>query len=301
MKVMVTGGTGFVGRDIVEVLLERGDAVCIVTRSPDKLPTTFHGHVETCSWDEIDLSGFDAVVHLAGEGLFDKRWTAAQKERITSSRVDSSRRIVRAIEQASPRPSVLVHASAVGYYGSDREKEFDEESAPGSGFLAEVCVAWEAACAEARQHDCRVVPVRIGIVLDEGGGALEKMKTPFSFFAGGPIGSGAQWMSWIHRRDLSRLVLLAVDDARCTSAINAVAPHPVRMDIFAKALGKALGRRSWLRVPSFALKLGLGEAAQAVLEGQRVLPKRARALGFEFEFPELAGALEEIFTVDPIP
>ena len=301
MRAVVTGGTGFVGRDIVEVLLERGDSVCVVTRDASRLPTTFHGLVETCTWDDLDLSGVQTVVHLAGENLFGKRWNDAQKRRILDSRVKSSATILDAIAKADPKPAVLVHASAVGYYGARGDEELDEATERGTGFLADVCAAWEDSCAKAREHGCRVVPMRIGIVLDEGGGAFAQMEKPFRFFVGGPVGSGDQWMSWIHRRDLSRLFLLAIDDERCDSPMNAVAPYPVRMRTFAKALGKAIHRPSWLKVPSFAIKLALGEVAQAVLEGQRVMPKRARELGFEFEFPELAEALEEIVTVDPIP
>ncbi len=295
MKVVVTGGTGFVGADIVDALLTRGDEVTLVTRDVSRLPHDLQGRVEAQALDALDFSGFDAVVHLAGENLFARRWSEEQKKRILRSRIDTSEAVCRAIEVAQPAPKVLVHASAVGYYGPRGDEDLDETSPPGSDFLAEVCVAWEAACARAERFACRVVALRLGIVLGEGGGALQQMKTPFTFFVGGPIGDGQQWMSWIHRRDLSRLVLFAIDDERCRGPINAVAPHPVRMNTFAKALGKAMLRPSWLRVPAFALRFAVGEAAAVILQGQRVLPKRAREFGFDFEYPEVADALGEIF------
>ncbi|MCA8968540.1 MAG: TIGR01777 family oxidoreductase [Planctomycetes bacterium] len=302
MRVVVTGGTGFVGRDVVDALLARDEDVTVVTRDASRMPQSIQGRVATCTWNELDLDGVDAVVHLAGENLFARRWSKAQKQRILSSRVDSSEKLLEAIQRAAQRPRVLVHASAIGYYGpkvgAEQDDEVDETSPPGSDFLAEVCVAWEAACSPACDLGLRVVPLRLGIVLGEGGGALQEMKTPFLFFIGGPIGDGKQWMSWVHLRDVSRLALLAIDDERCTGPLNVVAPHPVRMNTFAKALGRAMMRPSWLRVPRFAIRLFVGEAASTIVEGQRVVPLRARELGYGFEYAEVAEALTDILRSD---
>jgi uncharacterized protein (TIGR01777 family) len=301
MQIAVTGGTGFVGRDVVEVLLERGDAVRVVSRDPGSLPVPFRGHVEVVPWSSLDLSGCDAVVHLAGENIFSRRWNAAAKDEIRKSRVESTQRVVEAIGRASPRPRVLVGASAVGYYGPRGDEQIDEGSPAGSDWLAQLCVEWERMVGGARAHGCRVVPVRIGVVLDEGGGALAKMLPPFRMFVGGPAGSGRQWMSWIHRRDVSRLVAFAIDHEAADGPMNATAPTPARMAEFARVLGKVLGRPSWLPTPGFALRLALGEVAGVILTGQQVLPRRALALGFEFLYPDLKRALEEILTEQVVP
>lgn len=301
MQVAVTGGTGFIGRDITEILLERGDAVKILTRDASRIPAQFRGHVEGVSWDSLDLGGVDAVINLAGENLFAKRWNEAQKEKILRSRIHATEQVIAAIERAAAGPRVLVNGSAVGYYGSHEDAEFDESSAPADDFLARVCVQWERAAAAARQHGCRVVPIRMGVVLDKNGGALERMLTPFRLFVGGPAGSGRQWMSWVHRRDVSRLFAFAIDHESLDEPLNATSPQPTRMSEFAKTLGKVLGRPSWLPAPGFALKLALGEVSDVILKGQRVLPKRTQEVGFEFEYPDLKKALEEILTEEVVP
>lgn len=295
MKIALTGGTGFVGEDFARDASERGDEILWVTRR-SALPPALQalGDFRVSSWDALDLDGVDAVVHLAGENLFAKRWSEAQKRKILESRTRTSAALVEAIARAKKAPKVLVHASGTGYYGDQGDHELDEGSPHGSGFLADVCVAWEAACSEARAHGVRVVPLRTGVVLDGGGGAIAKMRRPFQFFVGGPLGNGAQWLSWIHRRDLTRMFRMALVDERADGPINAVAPHPVRMDTFAKALARAMRKPAFFRVPAFALKLVLGEAAAVLLESQRVRPARARELGFEFEFSEVSEALEQI-------
>ncbi|MAE77897.1 MAG: TIGR01777 family protein, partial [Planctomycetes bacterium] len=238
--------------------------------------------------------------HLAGENLFSHRWNEEQKTRIRKSRIDGTRQVVEAIGRAEPRPRVLVSASAIGYFGPRADEELTETSAPGDDFLAGVCGDWEEASAAARAYGVRVVPLRIGVVLDNGGGALSRMATPFKMFVGGRAGSGRQWVSWVHRRDISRLVVFAIDHDSLDEPLNTTAPNPVRMVEFARTLGHSLGRPSWLPAPSFMLRLALGEVSDLILKGQRVLPKRALELGFEFEYGTLDSALEEIFTVEDV-
>lgn len=301
MKALVTGGTGFIGRRVVETLLERGDAVRIVTRDPSRVPNTFAGLVETCSWDDLDLNGIDAVVHLAGENLMARRWNEEFKQRIRQSRVETTQRLVAAIERAERRPGVLISASAIHIYGPRGEVEITEESELGQDFLGEVGQAWENAAREAEQHGVRCVQLRIGVVLGEDGGALARMKGPFKAYVGGPVGGGKQWMSWVHVRDVARLVAFAAGEPAAQGPINAVAPQPVRMKEFCKTLGKVLGRPSWLPVPGFAIGVLYGEAKELVLASVKVLPKRAEELGFRFEFRELEPALEECIAEVVVP
>ncbi|PIE21984.1 MAG: TIGR01777 family protein [Planctomycetota bacterium] len=301
MNVVVTGGTGFVGRRVVETLLERGDAVCIVTRDAARLPSTFHGLVETMSWDELDLSGKDAVVHLAGENIFAKRWSEDFKRRLRSSRVETTERVVEALAKAEPRPSVFVCASAIGIYGNQGEAELNEKSSAGNGLLAEIGQAWEAAARQAEEHGVRSVQLRIGVVLGEGGGALARMMGPFKAYLGGPVGGGKQWVSWVHVRDVARIVAFALDHEKAKGPINATAPEPVRMKELCSAFGKAIHRPSWMPVPGFALRLLYGPSAEVVLGSIRTRPSRLQELGFTFEFPQLQGAVEECLTELVVP
>jgi len=244
------------------------------------------------------LSDCDAVVHLAGENIFARRWNDAFKTLLRDSRVRSTQHVVQALAR-SPRtlqgtPKVLVNASAIGYYGPRGDEELTEEAAPGSDALARICIEWEQAARAAEALGVRVALVRIGIVLDRQGGALAKMLTPFRLFAGGPAGSGRQWMSWIHHDDLVGLFLLALDNENATGPLNGTAPNPVTNKEFAQTLGRVLHRPSFLPTPGIALRLGLGEVAQVILEGQRVMPKRALALGYSFRFPTLEPALADV-------
>jgi uncharacterized protein (TIGR01777 family) len=289
MRVLVTGGTGFIGRALTLALAERRDDVAIVSRRSTP------GGVR---WDDLEreVERADAVVHLAGEPVAGGRWTPGRLEAIRASRVDTTARIARAIAGAARRPRVFVSGSAVGVYGMRTDDAaLDESSPPGEDVLARIVVAWEGAAAPALGVT-RVVHPRIGIVLGRGGGALESLMTPFQWFVGGAVGSGKQWMSWIHVRDAVRALLFAVDHAALAGPFNVTAPEAVDMDTFARALGRALRRPSALRVPAFALRAALGPGlAQVVLTGQRALPRKLVDAGFVFDLPRLEVALEAIF------
>jgi hypothetical protein len=234
------------------------------------------------------------VVNLAGEPIAE-RWTPEHKKAILDSRQLGTRKIVEAISQANPKPSVLINASAIGYYGTSETATFDETSASGNDFLAEVCQVWEAEAKKVKEAGVRLVILRLGIVLGNGG-ALAKMIPPFQMFAGGPIGSGRQWFSWIHRDDLVDLILEALKRPEIEGTFNATAPNPVRMNQLCQTLGEVIHRPSWLPVPNFALELLLGESAKVVLEGQQVLPKATQAIGFQYQYPTLKPALTEIIS-----
>jgi hypothetical protein len=301
MKVAITGATGFVGSRLVEQLQARGDQPLILTRNRDaalkafpNLEVVAYNPTESGSWQEA-ISGCDAVVHLAGEPIAESRWTPKQKQEILNSRQLSTQKIVEAIVKANPKPAVLVNASAIGYYGTSETATFEETSASGNDFLAEVCQKWETEAKKVKDVGVRLVILRLGIVLGDGG-ALAKMLPPFKLFAGGPLGTGKQWFSWIHRDDLVNLIIEALMRSDVEGVLNATAPNPVRMSELCQTLGDVLNRPSWLPVPGFALEALLGEGAQLVLEGQQVLPKRTTSYGFNYQYPTLKQALEEIVT-----
>ena len=297
MKVFVTGATGFLGTQLCSALLARGERVVALTRTlatgQAKLPRSVQliegDPAKAGAWMDA-IAGCDAVVNLAGEKVL-ARWTPELKTRILASRVQSTRNVVEAINRA-PTPPALVSASAVGIYGLREDEELDETSTHGSDFLATVCAEWEAEALKLEK--ARVAIVRIGVVLGDGGGALEKMLTPYKLFVGGPLGSGRQWLSWIHIADLVGILLLAIDSPQVRGPVNATAPHPATMKEFGRALGRALGRPSWAPVPGFAVKAIFGQAAEILLEGQRVLPRRALSLGYQFKYETLEVALGEL-------
>lgn len=297
MKVAIAGGTGFVGSRLVERLLAEGHQVLILTRNPasakpaPNVEVVAYNPKESGAWQQ-SISGCDAVVNLAGEPIAEKRWTPEHKKEIINSRKIGTQKIVEAISKANPKPSVLVSASAIGYYGISETATFEESSPSGNDFLAQVCQEWEAEAQKVKDTGTRLVIVRIGIVLAMGG-AIGKMIPPFKMFAGGPIGTGKQWFSWIHRDDLVNLILFALKQREVEGVLNATAPNPVRMNEVSQTLGEVLNRPSWLPVPAFALEVLLGDGAQVVLEGQQVLPKRTITQGFDYQYPTLKQALEE--------
>ena len=303
MKIAITGATGFVGTHLVEKLHSQGHQILVLTRNSSKakkvFPTSVFSRLEIVEYTPTEsggwqqsISGCDGVVNLAGEPI-SERWTAQQKKAILESRQLGTRKLVEAIAQAEVKPTVLVSGSAVGYYGTSETAAFDETNSSGSDFLAQVCQKWEAEAQKVEESGVRLVILRIGIVLGNGG-ALGKMINPFKMFAGGPIGSGRQWFSWIHREDLVNLIIQAVTKPDMTGVYNATAPNPVRMKDFCETLGEVMNRPSWLPVPDLVLELLLGDGAIVVLEGQQVLPKNAQSLGFNYQYPNLKPALQDI-------
>ena len=301
MKIAITGATGLVGSRLVARLNQRHQ-ILVFTRNPSKarqiFPATFsnleivrYTPQESGEWQQR-VSGCDAVINLAGEPIAE-RWSPQQKKAIMESRQIGTRKLVEAIAMAEQKPKVLVSASAVGYYGTSESAAFDETSSSGSDFLAQVCQNWEQEAQKATEYGVRLVILRIGIVLANGG-ALGKMIGPFKMFAGGPIGSGKQWFSWIHRDDLVSLICQAVEQEDMSGVYNATAPNPVRMGKLCETLGEVMNRPSWLPVPDFVLEVLLGDGASVVLEGQQVLPKQTQASGFDYQYPELKPALAEI-------
>jgi uncharacterized protein (TIGR01777 family) len=306
MRVFVTGGTGLIGSRLVKRLRERGDAVVLLTRRAAAVRDRFadctlvEGDPTVAGpWAEA-VADCDAVVNLAGENVFGKRWNDDFKRLLMDSRVKSTDNVVAALARqprtASGAAKVLVNASAVGYYGPHGDEEIDETSPPGSDYQAQICVAWEKSALAAQAAGMRVALVRIGVVLDREGGALKPLLIPFKLGVGGPIGSGKQWMPWIHHADQVGILLLALDRADAHGPINGTAPNPVRNKEFGKALGRALGRPAFLPTPAFALRLMLGEVAGVAIEGQRVLPRQALKLGYQFRFPTLDAALADILS-----
>mgnify|MGYP006109478577 FL=1 len=295
MKTLVTGATGFVGRRLLEQL----EDPVILSRQPGLaeknlgIPAfSWNPNSETPSTEAF--AGVDAVIHLAGESVGEGRWSTRKKARILESRQAGTRHLVDSLEKLETKPSVLVSASAVGYYGDRADDLLDESAQPGEGFLAEVCKTWEDEASRARDLGIRVITVRIGIVLGSGGGALKKMLLPFKLGLGGRLGHGKQWMPWIHLQDLVSILAMAAQHPSLDGPINATAPNPVTNRDFTKSLGKALHRPTIFPVPGPMLRLALGEFGGILLHSQRVIPTALEAIEHSFHFPELDPALENI-------
>ncbi len=304
MKIVVAGGSGFLGRALTMRLTAGGHDVVVLSRQS----SSSQGRVRCVTWRPdgstppvdaaratgwaAEIDGADAIVNLAGEGIADKRWTKARKQALLESRTLSTRSLVAAVRAAGRRPSVFIQASGIGYYGTAGDEVLDEASPPGSDFLAQLCLTWEAEARAVEALGARLVIVRNGVVLARSGGALKKMLPPFLFFVGGPIASGRQYLSWIELDDWTAMVIWAMTTAGASGVFNGTAPAPVTNAVFSKALGRAVHRPSWLPVPGVALRVMVGELADAgLINGQRVVPKRAVDLGFTFSFPGIDTAL----------
>jgi hypothetical protein len=302
MKIVVAGGSGFLGRPLAAALARDGHHVVMLTRSSAPAPggspsraVTWMPNGAVGPWAE-EINGAAAVVNLAGESIAARRWTDAQKRRILDSRVQATRSLVAAIEQATTPPPVFISGSAVGYYGPLGDEIATEGTPAGSDFLARICVQWEAEAIRAASDRTRVTCVRTGVVLEKDGGALPQMLPPFKFGVGGPVGSGRQFWPWIHREDWIGLVRWAIETPTAAGAINVTAPTPVTSADFARALGRALHRPAFMPAPAFALRLLLGEMADALLlSGQRAVPARAERGGFRFRYAQVDDALRAIF------
>lgn len=301
MNVVVTGGTGFIGRALCRSLSQKSHLVTVLTTNGRAAAQVFGTSVTAVQWNgrdrgawEKSLEGADAVINLAGAPIADARWTNARKRLLTDSRVQLTRCLVDAISQRSQKPRVLISASGIGYYGPSDDRVLSEAAPRGKGFLADLCVEWEREAERAGTSGTRVVLLRTGMVLERDGGALPKMLLPFRLFVGGPIMPGTQWVSWIHRDDHAGLIEWALTTATVSGPINAVAPEPERMQVFCSTLGRVLHRPSWMPVPETVLSLALGELGTVMTTGQRVNPQKALAGGYTFKYPNLETALHAI-------
>jgi uncharacterized protein (TIGR01777 family) len=300
MKLVIAGASGFIGSVLCPRLLAKGHTLTLLTRSAPRDGSS--GTKRWLHWRpgmsgdwESALEGADGVINLAGEPIAAKRWTPKQKHRLRLSRIDTTVGLVRAIAKAKQKPKFLLNASAVGYYGPCGDETIGEDAEPGTDFLALLCREWENEAKKVERFGVRVLILRTGIVLGPGGGALAKMVPPFKFFVGGPLGSGRQWMPWIHVDDEADLILHLIGDAQARGPFNATAPNPVTMKDFCQTLGQVLGRPSWAAVPAFALRLILGEMSEMLLTGQRVVPEAALKSGYKFRYPDLQRALQACF------
>ena len=294
---LVTGASGFVGKTLCSSAAENGHGVVALSRTPDTTSALLHHVKRVEAWrpdtqliPSSALSDIGAVVHLAGETI-GERWNPDKKQRIRESRVNSTIRLVESLSKVETKPEVLVCASAIGFYGDSGDEEFTEDSPPGNDFLAEVCQDWELEAQKAEALGIRVVRVRLGHVFGKDGGLLGKMLPPFYMGLGGRLGSGTQWMSWIHIDDVARIILYAIKNQNINGALNATAPLPVRNIEFTKTLGRVIRRPTLFPVPTFALKLRYGEFTDFMLMSQRVLPEKTLSMGYEFRYADLESAL----------
>jgi uncharacterized protein len=303
MKIILIGATGFIGKHLFHHLKSKHHQVVVVSRNTAKAQKIFPDHQDFAEWDGKDEQTFaaiveksGAVINLAGANIAGKRWNEHRKQVILNSRVNSTRAVVSAINSVQEKPEVLIQASAVDYYGAHPEKTFNETDPAGEGFLAEVTKKWEAA-AKGLDNKVRLVFLRSGVVLGKNGGALQKMEIPFKFGMGGHIGSGKQWFSWIHIEDEVRAIAFLLENKNAYGAFNLIAPQPVTMKIFAKNLGKAMHRPSWLHVPAFAINLFFGQMGrETILRGQRALPAKLLEHKFQFLYSDAKNALQQIYT-----
>lgn len=308
MKIVIAGGTGFLGNPLAWAWAEESRDVRVLTRSlpPGQAqhePGTGKPGITRVGWQPDgqagtvarELEGAAAVINLAGESIAGGRWTAARKQALRDSRILATRTLVNALAETATPPPTFISGSGSGYYGDRGNEPLTESSSPGDDFLAHLCVEWEAEARRAETAAVRVVLIRTGLVLERSGGVLPQMMRPFRFFAGGPIGSGRQYMPWVHRLDWIEMVRWLVDTAAVKGPVNISAPHPVTNAEFARALGRALHRPALLPAPGFALKIALGEMADAALTGQRALPGAALAHGYHFRYPEIDIAFRGIF------
>lgn len=293
--ILITGGTGFVGRALCRKATARGWDVSVLSRqSTDKVRQICGSTVQAiASLDDLaQLPAIDHVVNLAGEPIVEGRWTPARKQKIRDSRIELTRQLVNALSRLPRKPATLISGSAIGYYGDAGETICNEAQPAGNDFASTLCRDWERAAQPVGVLGTRLCIVRTGVVLDAEGGALKKMRLPFSLGLGGPIGTGQQWFSWISRDDLCALIFFLIDHSECQGAFNGTAPEPVRNVDFSRALGKQLRRPAALAIPAFVLKALLGEASSMLLYSQRVVPEAAQKAGFVFQHPSLERALE---------
>ncbi|MFB4213819.1 TIGR01777 family oxidoreductase [Shouchella sp. JSM 1781072] len=298
MNIAITGGTGLVGQKLTNFLVEQGHSVTILTRNvsnkQNKENVNYVEWLNPNASPADQLEGTDAIVNLAGESIMG-RWTKLKKERILSSRLEATTELLSIIKQLKKKPKVLVNGSAMGYYGHSDSRQFTEEDRPANTpFLGDVTQKWEKSASQATELGIRTVYARIGIVLDADGGALPKMLLPYKLYVGGKVGTGKQWMSWIHIDDLIRLFTFAIENEQLSGPLNLTAPHPVRMQQLNRTIAKVTGRPHWIPAPSFAIKTALGQMSTLILDGAYIFPRKAIQHGFEFHYDDPEKALQQL-------
>jgi uncharacterized protein (TIGR01777 family) len=308
MRIIITGGTGLIGRPLSQALVAAGHEVVVLTRNPQKVKNMPAG-VRLQTWDGETAAGWGeladgahAIVNLAGEGIADGRWSSARKQAIRQSRVNAGKAVMAAIQAATVKPKVLIQASAVGYYGAETgDALVSEQDSPGADFLSKVCFDWELSTAAVSRLGVRRAVIRTGIVLSNEGGAFPKLVMPFKFFAGGPLGNGKQWMPWIHWEDEVRAIQFLIDNEQAEGVFNLAAPNPVRNNEMAKAIGEVKGRPAFMPAPGFAINMVFGEMGTVVLDGQRAVPTQLQQLGFEFKYSTIEAALRNLLNAPAAP
>jgi len=302
MRILITGGSGLIGRALASELSAHGHTVTVLSRDPSRAKSLLTG-VQIARWDARTAQGWGhladgarAIVNLAGESIAAGRWTPARKRRIRDSRLNAGLAVVQAVQAVADKPSVVVQSSGAGYYGLQDDQPLDEDAPPGDDYLARVAVDWEAATAPLDALGIRRPILRTGMVLANHGGALVRLRLPFQFFVGGPLGGGRQWWSWIHLADEVRAIRFLIEHPTASGPFNLTAPKPLTNAAFSRVLGQVMRRPALMPIPGWAVRLLLGEMATVVLGGQRVLPRRLSDLGFEFRFPEARAALCDLLS-----
>jgi len=302
LKIVITGGTGFIGRALSQQLLDHDYHVVVLTRNVERAKSILSPRVIPVQWDGKTLAGWvkqienaSAVVNLAGDNIASGLWTRKKKQRVIESRINAGKAIVTAIRQLKSKPGVLIQASGIGYYGDRGDEILDESASRGSGYLAELAEQWEASVQDVAGMGIRLVVIRTGVVIGKGGGFLTKVMLPFRFFLGGHQGSGNQWLPWIHLQDEVGAIQFLIENKDLSGVFNLTAPDPVTSKEFFKTIGRVIRRPSWFHVPGFVLKLLLGEMAkELILSGQRAIPGNLTQAGFEFRFAKLEAAIQDI-------
>lgn len=307
MRIIISGGSGFIGRELTKELLSHGHDVIILSRNPQK-SVNFPSGTQIAKWDGKTSQGWgqhvdgsSAIINLAGENIagekfFPARWTATKKQSILQSRLDAGAALVEAIRNAKTRPSVLIQSSAIGYYGPLKDEVVDENWPAGRDFFSNTCVAWEGSTADVESLGVRRVVTRSGVILSKTGGALYRLLLPFKFYAGGPMGNGKQYLSWIHMADIVSAIHFLIENSVMQGVYNLTAPQPVTNAEFARAIGRVMHRPSFIPVPAFALRLMFGEVSTVVVDGQRVVPNRLLKEGYPFKFVRAEDALRDLLT-----
>ncbi|MET3698722.1 hypothetical protein SAMN05877753_10444 [Bacillus oleivorans] len=301
MKIAIAGGSGFVGKALADLCLQKGYEVTVLTRSESR--ASENPKLNYIQWlspntdPENHLDGFDCLINLSGESLNSGRWTRKRKQQIVDSRITTTKELIRILSMLEKKPSIVVQASAVGIYGTSKDQTFTEDTEDyGSDFLAETVKSWEKEAHALNQLGIRTCLARFGVILEKDGGALPLMALPYKLFAGGRLGRGDQWVSWVHLEDAARAILYIIHNPKLQGPINITSPNPSPMEEFGKTLGSVLKRPHWFPTPGLALRPVLGEKSMLVLEGQKVLPERLKQAGFTFQYPKLNQALEQIFS-----